>query len=102
MPPSKGTCARVYRRTFLLDGELLVRARVVETQSPVNLGDSGGPGVNDRGELVAIVESTHFGDKVHLISTFIHVSEVRELLENYANEHERPTSQEQASRSFWR
>ncbi len=59
----QGNVRQVYRRTFLLDGEL------------------------------------HFGDKVHLISTFIHVSEVRELLENYANEHERPTSQEQASRS---
>ena len=34
-----------------------VEAMFLETQKPVNPGDSGGPTVNDRGELVAVVSS---------------------------------------------
>jgi serine protease Do len=81
---TRGAVRQVYMRTFLLDGDFKVRARVVETQSPVNHGDSGGPVVNDRGELVAIVQSTANADKVHLVSIFIDVSEVRALLQNYS------------------
>jgi S1-C subfamily serine protease len=54
---SQGTVRHVYRRKFVLDGDSEVRARVVETQSPVNSGDSGGPVVNDQGKLVALVQS---------------------------------------------
>jgi S1-C subfamily serine protease len=92
-----GTVRQVYHRTFVVDGELRVEARVVETQSPINPGDSGGPVVNDRGELVAIVESTHAGDRVHLMSIFIDITEVRALLGNYANEQDRSASQPAAS-----
>jgi len=57
-----------------------IDARIVETQSPVNAGDSGGPVVNDRGELVAVVHG-HLSDaQARSVSIFIDVSEVRDLL----------------------
>jgi S1-C subfamily serine protease len=80
---TRGEVRQVYHRTFRVDGNFTIRARVVETQSPVNEGDSGGPVVNDRGELVAVVQSTFNTNKVHLISVFIDVSEVRLLLQNH-------------------
>lgn len=53
-------------------------ARVIEAQLPINPGDSGGPVVNDRGELVGLVTS---GDREQqLVSTCIDVSEIRALL----------------------
>jgi hypothetical protein len=45
---------------------------------PINAGDSGGPMFNNRGELVAISQSTF--DKFHLVSRGIEVSEVRKVL----------------------
>jgi len=57
-----------------------IDARIVETQSPVNAGDSGGPVVNDKGELVAVVHG-HLSDaQARSVSIFIDVSEVRDLL----------------------
>jgi tetratricopeptide (TPR) repeat protein len=52
---STGTVRQVYHKEWrFADGQLRA-ARVVETQSPINPGDSGGPVVNDAGELVAVV-----------------------------------------------
>jgi S1-C subfamily serine protease len=87
---TQGTVRQVYLRSFVIDGQLEVRARVVETQSPINPGDSGGPVVNDQGELVAIVESAYGaqpGKDIRLISTFIDVSEVKHLIRRHAKEH---------------
>jgi S1-C subfamily serine protease len=84
---SRGTVRQVYHRKFTVDEGFEVDARVVETQTPVNPGDSGGPVVNDRGELVAVVQSAQLGrpgQEVRLISTFIDVSEVKALLSRYA------------------
>jgi S1-C subfamily serine protease len=86
---SRGTVRQVYRKTFVLDGGFEVRARVVETQSPINSGDSGGPVVNDRGELVAVVQSAYVGrpgKEVRLLSVFIDISEVKDLLRRYNEE----------------
>jgi S1-C subfamily serine protease len=60
-----------------------VNCRVVETSSPTNGGDSGGPVVNDRGELVAVVSCCATKDRN--ISWFIEVSEVRTFLNAYVN-----------------
>ncbi len=69
-----GTVRAVYHRAYRLSGDQLVDAQVVETQSPTNRGDSGGPVVNDRGELVAVVSA---GDPdAQLMTLFIDVSEV--------------------------
>ena len=54
------------------------RARVVETQIPVNHGDSGGPMVNDRGQLVAVTR--YFEDRSNLVSGGVDVNEIKELL----------------------
>ena len=59
------------------------KAHVMETQSPVNHGDSGGPVVNDEGALVAVVSSgmEKQGDNtVHLMSWCIDVREVKEFM----------------------
>lgn len=83
---TSGTCRQVYHKKFLTGkrgGDLFeVDARIVETQSPVNSGDSGGPVLNDRGELVAVTQS-HLNDaEARLVSIFIDISEVKELLKS--------------------
>jgi serine protease Do len=70
---------RRIRDTFK-DGQA-INCRVVETSSPTNNGDSGGPVVNDRGELVAVVSCCATKDRN--ISWFIEVSEVRAFVRAY-------------------
>jgi tetratricopeptide (TPR) repeat protein len=53
-------------------------AGVVETDMPFNKGNSGGPVVNDRGELVAVVEG--FRPDARLVSLSVAVDEVRGYL----------------------
>jgi tetratricopeptide (TPR) repeat protein len=77
---SSGTVRSVYdkRWTMPMQGPNRVvplAARVVETQLPLNPGDSGGPVVNDRGELVAVTHARANG--ADLINWAIDVSEVR-------------------------
>lgn len=52
--------------------------RVVETQAPTNPGDSGGPVVNDQGELVAVTQGG--SASASLLNLAIDVSEVRKYL----------------------
>jgi tetratricopeptide (TPR) repeat protein len=52
---SEGTVRQVYLKEWRYATGPMRSARVVETQSPINPGDSGGPVVNDAGELVAVV-----------------------------------------------
>lgn len=59
---------------------LRCRGEVVETDSATNPGDSGGPLLNDRGELIGV---THGGaTNAQLLSTFISLTEVRKLLKS--------------------
>src|SRR5262249_14668861 len=63
---TQGTVRQVYQKKFQAadksgDNGFTVDAQIVETQSPVNAGDSGGPVVNDRGELVAVTQG-HLND----------------------------------------
>ena len=55
-----------------------INATVIETQAPINPGDSGGPVLNERGELVGVV--SNFSPKDRLISLNIDVREVRAFL----------------------
>lgn len=72
-----GVVRQVYRRQALLEDQL-VDAMVVETQAPVNAGNSGGPVVNDRAELAAVVS---FGrPDANLVECFIDRSEVKDYL----------------------
>ena len=52
--------------------------KVVETQSPINSGDSGGPVVNNDGELVAISQA--ISPKARLVSYNVDVTEVTAFL----------------------
>ncbi len=71
-----GTVRAVHR---FRERDGVFEARVVETQSPVNAGDSGGPAVNDRGELVAVVSRGR--RDARLLQQFIDVTEVRAYLQ---------------------
>jgi S1-C subfamily serine protease len=64
--------ARIRRANGVVD------ARLVETQSAINPGDSGAPLVNDRGELVGVVRS--MDEQSSLVSFNVDVSEVKALL----------------------
>ncbi len=77
----KGTVRQVYRKKWKaqLDRRVLTfEAKVVETDSPTNPGDSGGPLLNDKGELVGVTQGGAVN--AQLVSTFVDVSEVKQLL----------------------
>jgi S1-C subfamily serine protease len=82
-----GEVRQVYRKKFQSmdrsgQSPFEVDARIVETSSPVNAGDSGGPVVNERGELVAVTQGHSADAQARLVSYFIDVSEVKELLKS--------------------
>jgi S1-C subfamily serine protease len=82
---SEGSVRQVYHKTMrTMDAEtgkgFEVSARIVETSSPINQGDSGGPVVNEKGELVAVVHGHLSDSQARSMSIFIDVSEVRDLL----------------------
>ncbi len=52
--------------------------RVIETQSPINRGDSGGPVVNDQAELIGLSQSMDL--KARLISFCVELSEIKAFL----------------------
>jgi hypothetical protein len=72
-----GKVRSVYQAEIRTDDGLL-KARIIETQSPINGGDSGGPLVNDRSELVGVVNSRQ--KLANLVSFNVDVSEVRAFL----------------------
>lgn len=53
---------------------------VVETDSPINSGDSGGPVVNSEGLLVAITQA--ISKKARLVSYAVDISELRDFLDS--------------------
>lgn len=55
-----------------------VKCRVVTATNPINGGDSGGPLINQKGELVAVTESSR--TSASLVNFFIDVTEVRSFL----------------------
>jgi S1-C subfamily serine protease len=71
----------VYKKTWAVKDHNEIHnfeAQVVETTSPVNPGDSGGPLLNGQGELVAVTQGGVSTQGT--ISYFIDVSEVRTVL----------------------
>ncbi len=75
---TSGTVRSVYQKQFRT-GAGEHDFRVVETQSPINPGDSGGPVVNSSGELIGIAQS--ISPKARLVSYNVDVSEVKTFLE---------------------
>ncbi len=73
-----GQVKQVYRHEYTDSSRKKRDTYVVETTSPVNPGDSGGPVVNDRVQLVAVVAAFHTQER--LVSANIDIREVRALL----------------------
>jgi S1-C subfamily serine protease len=82
----KGTVRQVYQKEWKAELEprkvASFSAKVVETDSPTNPGDSGGPLLNDKGELLGVTQGGAIN--ASLVSTFIDVSEVKKLLNSKA------------------
>jgi hypothetical protein len=73
----------VYQKRWVAgdgDEEYRLEARVVETDSPTNPGDSGGPLANDKGELVGVTQGNVNRFQAAALSTFIDGSEVQRFL----------------------
>ena len=73
-----GAVKQVARRQYTFATRQSIDAFVVETQNPINKGDSGGPVVNDRVELVAI--NSGGGANIREGTLCIDVREVKALL----------------------
>ena len=72
-----GTVRSVYNKKFKSDhGDH--DFKVVETQSPIKPGDSGGPVVDGEGKLVAIAQS--FSPQMNLVSYCVDVTEIKAFL----------------------
>jgi tetratricopeptide (TPR) repeat protein len=76
---SRGTVRQLYRKEWRYRTGPVHAARVVETQAAINPGDSGGPVVNDAGELVAVVSGRL--PEASLVSWCIAAAEVKEYFE---------------------
>ncbi len=74
---TSGTVRAVYQKKFRT-GAGEHDFKVVETQSPINSGDSGGPVMNDEGKLVAISQA--IAPKARLVTYSVDVSEVKEFM----------------------
>ena len=79
----RGTVRQVYRKKWqakLGRRTQTFEATVVETDSPTNPGDSGGPLLNDAGKLVGVTQGGALD--AQSVSFFIDVSEVRKVLDS--------------------
>ena len=65
--------AKIDERTILT-----FQAKIIETDSPTNPGDSGGPLANDKGELIGVTQGGALD--AQSLSTFVDVSEVKRLM----------------------
>jgi hypothetical protein len=73
-----GTVRQVYRTEMKYETKQAVNAWVVEMTLPTNEGDSGGPILNARGELVAITASSNPGEVA--VHYGIDVREIRSMV----------------------
>ena len=74
---TSGTVRAVYQKKFRTGvGEH--NFKVLETQSPINAGDSGGPVVNSDGKLVGISQA--MATRARLVSYCVDVNEIKALL----------------------
>ncbi len=74
---TQGTARAVYQRTIATGGKI----EVLETQMPLNQGNSGGPIVNDDGQVVGVFEGLNVEPGVQLVNMCIDIDEVRPFLD---------------------
>jgi S1-C subfamily serine protease len=83
----KGDVRSVYRKKFQTGGKtgdaFEIQARVIETDSATNGGDSGGPVVDDKGRLVGITQG--YDGACRAVSYSIDLTEIRTLVANLGN-----------------
>ncbi|TWT87662.1 Periplasmic serine endoprotease DegP precursor [Pseudobythopirellula maris] len=76
---TSGTVRAVYKKQFRTGvGEH--EFTVVETQSPINTGDSGGPVVDATGKLIGVSQA--IAKRGNLVSYCVDVTEIRDFLES--------------------
>jgi tetratricopeptide (TPR) repeat protein len=75
---NQGVVRQVYNASYDFPGGQQVTARVVETQNPLNPGDSGGPMVNEFGEVVGVNDAGNL--RGVLVTQSIDVTEVQSYL----------------------
>lgn len=92
---NEGVVRQVYK-TNVKAGNQQIEARVVETQNPVNGGDSGGPLLNAAGEVIGVNSGKHAEGA--LVSFHIDASEVRAFLANNRSRVAPETAEEHLSR----
>jgi tetratricopeptide (TPR) repeat protein len=90
-----GTVRQVYRNKFEYQDGQKVDARVIETQAPLNPGDSGGPVVNDRGEVVGVNAAGKAN--AQLVSLCIDVAEVKALMSGVKDTPHQGTAEPEAA-----
>ncbi len=62
----------------------VIDAKIIESSSATNKGDSGGPLMNEKAELVGVTQGMLIGgDDVRTVSYFVDVSEVRNVLKGH-------------------
>lgn len=89
---TSGTVRQVYRTKVTLSNGQVCDYQRVETQSPTNPGDSGGPVVNDSGEIVAIHHATSTVGQ--LMTYFVDARELKTFLQE-AEPYFKPETAEQ-------
>ncbi|MEM6330915.1 MAG: serine protease [Planctomycetota bacterium] len=82
---SPGRVRQVHQKAWSFSDGQEVDSRVIQTSSPINPGDSGGPVVNSAGELVGVMSAS--STTARLMTYAIEASEIRELLDWYNKEH---------------
>ncbi len=82
-----GEVRQNYHRRYMTGGEgqrgFEVDAQILETTSPTNAGDSGGPLMNTKGELTGVTQGGIVGKGINNVSLFIDVSEVKGFLKDH-------------------
>ncbi len=86
---TSGTVRAVYQKKFRT-GAGEHEFKVVETQSPINSGDSGGPVINSQGKLIAISQAIL--PKARLVSYSVDVTELKEFMDRPLKSRPLPTA----------
>jgi len=73
---TQGTTRAIYKRSIATGAQI----QVIETQMPLNQGNSGGPIVDDAGKLVGVFEGLMIEPGVQLVNMCIDLSEVQTFL----------------------
>lgn len=76
---TEGAVRQIALKKFRMDNKQDVEAWIIEAQFPINQGDSGGPVVNDRNELVGV--NCSLQSRAQLMSNCVDVREVHHVLE---------------------